>query len=48
MRRYCTVKENNIGRVLSEILRYRQKNLTTLYNRRKEENEFKNVFDYDY
>ena len=28
-----TVKENHIGLAVSEILRYRQKKLTTLYNK---------------
>ena len=31
--RSFTVKENHIGSAISEILRYRQKMLTTLYNR---------------
>ena len=31
--RSFTVKENQIGSAVSEILRYRQKKLTTLYNR---------------
>ena len=31
--RNFTVKENYIGSVVSEILRHRQKKLTTLYNR---------------
>ena len=37
--RSFTVKENHIGLAVSEILRYRQKKLTALYNRITQINE---------